>query len=372
MTDLDQKSTEILLEGISKTFHDPARGTVNAVKESDLVVKPGELMTLLGPSGCGKTTLLRLVAGFEEPTTGRIVIAGKDQTNVMANKRDIGFVFQNYALFPHLSVFDNVAYGPRLKQLRGERLRGAVRDVLDLVGLTGMDKRYPNQLSGGEQQRVALARVIVTSPSVLLFDEPLSNLDAKRRVQMREDIRRLQKHLSITSLYVTHDQEEALAISDRIVVMSKGQIEQIGTPQELYSKPRSVFVANFVGRSNTFYTKVDEVIAGDVRVTIAGVSYLVATTDGAPHTKGEDVAVLIRPEAVALHGEAPQYGDGLRGVVKVRTYLGEKVEYQLDLGEHELVVTVYDPQKNPMFEVGQQVFAELLEGRMAVVGRGKE
>lgn len=368
MEDQKQASTEIRLEGISKTFHDPARGTVTAVKESDLVVNAGELVTLLGPSGCGKTTLLRMVAGFEEPTTGRIMLADKDQTAVMANRRDIGFVFQNYALFPHLSVFDNVAYGLRLKSIRGAKLRTAVGDVLDLVGLSGMGKRYPNQLSGGEQQRVALARVIVTRPSVLLFDEPLSNLDAKRRVQMREDIRRLQKYLSITSLYVTHDQEEALAISDRIVVMSKGKIEQIGTPQELYSQPRSVFVANFVGKSNTFRTKVDELIGDGVSVAIGGTEFRVPVADGTPHALGEEVAVLIRPEAVVLTREASQAGGSLPGTIKVRTYLGEKVEYLIDAEEAEIVVTVYDPQKSALFEVGDKVFAHLPEDRMAVVG----
>lgn len=364
----EQITTDIRLEGISKTFHDPERGSVTAVSESNLTVEPGELMTLLGPSGCGKTTLLRMVAGFEEPTTGRIVIAGKDQTKQMANQRDIGFVFQNYALFPHMNIFDNVAYGLRLKRMRGPKLAQAVQEVLEMVGLVGMDKRFPNQLSGGEQQRVALARVIVTRPSVLLFDEPLSNLDAKRRVQMREDIRKLQKHLSITSLYVTHDQEEALAISDRIVVMNRGRIEQVGTPQQLYGSPHSVFVANFVGKTNTLYGTVERSTGDKVHVKFGGHVFQVAPGEATSRRQGEKVALLIRPEAVILaSGLSEPNGRTFDALVSSVTYLGEKTEYKLEAMGHEFTATVYDPQKAESFQPGTRVSMKLPEERMAVV-----
>ncbi len=233
----------IRLAGISKRFAHRVKGEVYAVREVTLAIAPGELLTLLGPSGCGKTTTLRMIAGFEEPDAGTIVIGERDVTRLMANQRNIGFVFQNYALFPHLSVFENVAYGLRVQKRPGAEIASAVGDVLALVGLTGYERQAPHQLSGGEQQRVALARAIVFRPRVLLFDEPLSNLDAKLRVQMREEIRDLQKRLGVTTVYVTHDQEEAMAISDRIAVMDRGEIVQIGSAEALYHSPASEFVA---------------------------------------------------------------------------------------------------------------------------------
>lgn len=386
----------IELRDISKTFHDRDRGEVRAVRPLHLDMPAGELTTLLGPSGCGKTTLLRMVAGFEEPTTGQIIISGEDQTNVMANRRDIGFVFQNYALFPHMTVFDNVAYGLKLKGMSAARMKPAVQEVLDMVGLSGMERRFPNQLSGGEQQRVALARVIVTRPRVLLFDEPLSNLDAKRRVQMREEIRQLQKTLSITSLYVTHDQEEALAISDRIVVMNKGQIEQIGTPQEIYSAPRSVFVANFVGKSNvlpaTVRTVSDDVIQleatvdGDTNGNGSGRTHPLrlpgdVAVDGEIEASGDtrlragdDVYALIRPEAVEVHADAEDPASDpapnvLHGRIASVIYLGEKVEYDVDAEGHDLKVVVSDPQKTAVFEPGARVSVRLPKERISVVTR---
>ncbi len=240
----------IRLKSISARFRHQVKGEVAAVHEVSLDVAPGELLTLLGPSGCGKTTTLRMIAGFQEPSAGEIWIDERNVTDVEANARNIGFVFQNYALFPHLSVFENVAYGLRVQRLASADIRSAVTDVLALVGLAGYERQMPHQLSGGEQQRVALARAIVIKPRVLLFDEPLSNLDAKLRTSMRGEIRDLQRRLGITTVYVTHDQEEAMAISDRIAVMNKGVIEQLGTAEDLYRAPSSVFVARFIGRSN--------------------------------------------------------------------------------------------------------------------------
>src|ERR1043166_5672150 len=240
----------IRLKSVSARFRHQVKGDIAAVRDVSLDVAPGELMTLLGPSGCGKTTTLRMIAGFQEPSAGEIFIGEHDVTGIEANDRNIGFVFQNYALFPHLSVFENVAYGLRIQRLGRAEVVCAVTDVLALVGLASYEKQMPHQLSGGEQQRVALARAIVIKPRVLLFDEPLSNLDAKLRVAMREEIRTLQKRLGITTVYVTHDQEEAMAISDRIAVMNAGTIAQLGDAEELYRRPASAFVAGFIGRTN--------------------------------------------------------------------------------------------------------------------------
>ncbi|MFY9440032.1 MAG: ABC transporter ATP-binding protein [Tepidanaerobacteraceae bacterium] len=363
----NNKAVEIRLENISKTFLDPSRGgEVHAVRPLNLEIKPGQLTTLLGPSGCGKTTLLRIVAGFEEPTTGRIIIGGQDQTNVLANKRDIGFVFQNYALFPHMNIYDNVSYGLKLKGVPSAQIKEAVKEVLEMVGLAGMERRYPNQISGGEQQRVALARVIVTKPKVLLFDEPLSNLDAKRRIQMRVEIKQLQQMLSITSLYVTHDQEEALAISDQIVVMNKGTIEQVGSPQEIYSKPRSTYVAKFVGHTNVFTADVKSVNGNVVEAESGGKVYRVTTNYG-DVKKGEKAFLLIRPEAVEVKPLSESANGAMKGRVKFVTYLGEKVEYVLDVNGQEITAVAADPQSGEMHNSGQEVAVHFPEERMSIV-----
>src|SRR5512136_1570281 len=260
------EAVRIRLEQIHKTFLHRVKGEVSAVSNVSLFVQPGEFLTLLGPSGCGKTTTLRMVAGFERPDRGRIYIGEEDVTDLMANQRNIGFVFQNYALFPHLSVFENVAYGLRVKGMSKAEMENSVGQVIRLVGLKGYERQFPHQLSGGEQQRVALARAVVIQPQVLLFDEPLSNLDARLRVYMRGEIRRLQKALSITAIYVTHDQEEAMAISDHIAVMNEGKIVQVGTAEELYLQPKSLFVAKFIGKINPLPAAVKE--AGPEEVTI--------------------------------------------------------------------------------------------------------
>src|SRR5438445_1477763 len=263
-------AVSIRLERLSKRFHHRVQGEVYAARDVSLTVAPGELVTLLGPSGCGKTTTLRMIAGFERPDAGRVLIGEEDVTGLLANRRNIGFVFQNYALFPHLTVFENVAYGLRVQRLAQDRIAAAVGEVLALVGLAGYERQFPQQLSGGEQQRVALARAIVTRPRVLLFDEPLSNLDAQLRVRMRAEIRALQQALSITAIYVTHDQEEAMAISDRIAVMSRGTIVQEGTAEALYRRPASEFVARFIGRVNLLAARVVALGGEGVEVEVAG------------------------------------------------------------------------------------------------------
>lgn len=232
-----------------------------AVNNVNLDVQPGEFLTFLGPSGCGKTTTLRMIAGFETPSSGQILVDGVDITNVPANERGLGFVFQNYALFPHMTIFDNVAYGLKIRGESKDTMATKVREALALVGLTKAEQRYPSQLSGGEQQRVALARVLVLRPKLLLMDEPLSNLDAKLRLHMRTEIRRIQQKLGITCLYVTHDQKEALTMSDRIMVMHGGKIEQIGTPMQLYEDPATPFVADFIGQANLIEGRLEAVQA---------------------------------------------------------------------------------------------------------------
>jgi iron(III) transport system ATP-binding protein len=342
----------IRLEGVSKRFAHRVKGEVYAVRHVSLRVQPAELLTLLGPSGCGKTTTLRMIAGFQEPDSGRIFLGEEDVTRLMANQRNIGFVFQNYALFPHLSVFENVAYGLRVQGKSPGDIRQAVGEVLDMVGLHGYDHQFPHQLSGGEQQRVALARAIVIRPRVLLFDEPLSNLDAKLRIHMREELRELQKRLSITAVYVTHDQEEAMAISDRIAVMHQGEIVQEGTAETLYRHPVSEFVAGFIGRTNLLTAKVLSVGFGGVEVEVAG-HRLRVPADPAPVTPGQAVRLVVRPEIIEL--KPANAADGIPGTVVSRTFLGEKAEYQVRIGAENLQVTSYNPLHRGTFPPEQPV-----------------
>ena len=331
----------IRIQQLSKQFSHRVKGLVYAVRDVSLTVQPGELLTLLGPSGCGKTTTLRMIAGFERPDAGRVWIGDQDVTDLLANQRNIGFVFQNYALFPHLPVFENVAYGLRVQGKSEAEIGEAVREVLRLVGLTGYDRQFPNQLSGGEQQRVALARAIVIRPRVLLFDEPLSNLDAKLRVHMRLEIQQLQKQLSITAVYVTHDQEEAMAISDRIVVMHQGSIAQEGTAEDLYRHPGSEFVAQFIGRTNLLSATVVSLEPDALILEVAGERIRLAGRS--PQAQpGRGVRLVVRPEVISL--TAPASEGSLHGTVVSRMFLGEKVEYHVRVGQDLLQVTSYNPQ----------------------------
>jgi iron(III) transport system ATP-binding protein len=344
------------LDHITKTFLHRVKGRVTAVDDVHLDVEPGELLTLLGPSGCGKTTTLRMVAGFEKPTRGRILFGRQDVTGLMVNQRNMGFVFQNYALFPHLSIFENVAYGLRVKQMPAAAIRSSVTEVLEMVGLTGYEEQFPNQLSGGEQQRVALARAIVIRPQVLLFDEPLSNLDAKLRVHTRVEIRNLQKTLRITSIYVTHDQEEAMAISDRIAVMNRGRIVQVGTAEELYYRPGTDFVARFIGRINSLPATARRGEVSPPRLDICGHPYP-QPGGGRQAAAGEAVRVFIRPEMVALVGD-PAQGD-FPARVTARTFLGEKVEYVLEAGGAPLGATAYASAATTLHPPGATVGVRL-------------
>ena len=332
----------IQLDRVSKRFDHTVKGEVYAVREVTLAVAEGELLTLLGPSGCGKSTTLRMIAGFEEPDEGTIKIDGRDVTHVLPNRRGIGFMFQNYALFPHLSIFENVAYGLRVQRKSTTEIARAVTEVLELVGLAKYERQQPHQLSGGEQQRVALARAVVFRPKVLLFDEPLSNLDAKLRVEMREEIRSLQKRVGITTVYVTHDQEEAMAISDRIAVMERGEVVQDGTAQDLYYRPASEFVARFIGRTNIVAARVvspEEVEVEGLRIAFA-----------AGLAVGQTVRLVVRPEMIEL---SPATGGGAE--IVQRTFLGEKTDYQVSLGATSLQATATDHYRKPILEIGQPV-----------------
>jgi putative spermidine/putrescine transport system ATP-binding protein len=316
---------DLQLIDLTKAF-----GSTVAVDSVNLVVTAGELVAFLGPSGCGKTTTLRMVAGFVEPTSGMIRVQGRDITNLAPNKRDMGMVFQSYALFPHMTVDRNVAFGLHARGVSYAEVRPRVAAALDLVGLTGLGERYPRQLSGGQQQRVALARVLALRPKLLLFDEPLSNLDAKLRVQMRHEIRRLQKEVGITSLFVTHDQEEAMTIADRIVVINYGRIEQAGTPAEVYDHPATRFVADFIGTAN--------LISGEVRQgrfrSARGLE--LPLPPGTPSREGE-FALAIRPEKIEI---SPSAAAGqLSGRIIRSTRLGSVIEYEVTLpSEHSIII----------------------------------
>jgi iron(III) transport system ATP-binding protein len=361
-----RKAAGIRLVSISATMQDRNRGEIVAVRDVDLEVRPGELMTLLGPSGCGKTTTLRMIAGFQEPSGGRIFIADRDVTPVPANQRDIGFVFQNYALFPHLTIFANVAYGLQVRNKSTGEIQRAVAEALELVGLSGFDERLPNELSGGQQQRVALARAIVIRPRVLLFDEPLSNLDAKLRVSMRGEIRRLQQALEITTVYVTHDQEEAMAISDRIAVMEAGRIVQLDTPEVLYRCPTSAFVAGFIGRANLLRATVESISENQATLDIGG-QKLVVPAQGAPPA-GNPVSVVVRPEAIAMVSSMT----GLTAVVRSRTYLGDKIEYEVTWAGQTLNIVRFNPVNAAEFLPGATVSLSIPEADIKLLASPQE
>ena len=322
--DTARAAVEVRLEGLSRHY-----GPVVALDHLDLTLQPGELIALLGPSGCGKTTTLRLLAGLEDADTGRITVGGRDITHLSAAKRDMGMVFQAYSLFPHMTVRQNVAFGLRLRKVSAAQRDKRALEMLDLVGLSVQADRYPHQLSGGQQQRVALARALAIEPQVLLLDEPLSALDAKVRAQLRDEIRRIQLDVGITTLFVTHDQEEALAIADRVGVMREGRLEQLAPPTEVYSRPATSFVAEFVGLSNR--------LAGEVRggeVIVRGCKLPLVERD----TPDGQVVALVRPEAVSLASNAPEPGTEaesgpLTGTVIAITFLGATSRVTVDLGD---------------------------------------
>ena len=337
----------VRLEGVVKRF-----GATVALAGVSLEIREGELFTLLGPSGCGKTTTLRILAGFVDPDEGEVYFDDVSVRGVPPAERGVGIVFQNYALWPHMTVFDNVAYGLRLRRLPAAEVRRRVEEVLQQVGLLGLEDRTPGQLSGGQQQRVAVARALVLNPRLLLLDEPLSNLDAKVRARLRSEIRRLQQELRITTVYVTHDQEEAMVISDRIAVMRDGRVAQVGTPVELYERPADLFVADFVGTNNLLPGTVAGLRDGWVELaTPAGV---MRGRAAAPLHPGARAVLAVRPEALRISDGTP--GDvGVPGRVALSQYLGSLLRYEVEVeGGQVLLVDVHNPKGHPLLSPGQR------------------
>jgi len=339
---------EISIRGVVKRF-----GAVTAVDRADLSVRDGELFTLLGPSGCGKTSLLRLLAGFYQPDEGEIRFGERVVSGLPPYERNIGMVFQNYALWPHMTVAGNVAYGLKLRKLGGAEIATRLAEGLRKVNLTGYESRYPGQLSGGQQQRVALARALVLNPDILLLDEPLSNLDAKIRVQVRAEIRKLQQELGITTIYVTHDQEEALSLSDRVAVMKDGRVLQVGRPKELYERPRTRFVADFVGTNNLVPGRVSGRAGAELMVDTA-VGTLRAVSDV---PVGERCVLAIRPENVAVDaGTGSVAGNVVRGRVSFVSYLGSALRYDVEAGSGQVLkADIRDPWHHEPLSIGREV-----------------
>ncbi len=338
----------VRLEHISKIYQDPKTGKdFYAVKDTSLDIEPGSFVTLLGPSGCGKTTTLRMIAGFESPDEGEIYLGGEPINALTPNKRDTAMVFQSYALLPHYNIFDNVAYGLKIRKMPKDVIKQKVTEILKLVELEGMEARMTNQLSGGQQQRVALARALVLEPGVLLFDEPLSNLDAKLRVTMRTEIRKIQQKVGITAIYVTHDQSEAMSLSDNIIVMSNGKVEQMGSPREIYYRPKSRFVADFIGEANFLDAKVLESADETATIQIGTDSFTVNNYCGAK--AGDTASLVLRPESVMLSEQGH-----LTGTVTLSTFMGSYQYYQVDVGGSTVQITDYNPIGRKIYDVGEK------------------
>ncbi len=351
----------VKLENITKIYTDPKSGKAfRAVDSINLSIEPGSLVTLLGPSGCGKTTTLRMIAGFESPDEGEIFLGEQAINELTPDKRDTAMVFQSYALFPHYNVFDNVAYGLKLRNVGKDEIKERVQKILELVELDGMDARMTNQLSGGQQQRVALARALVVEPSVLLFDEPLSNLDAKLRVSMRTEIRRIQQKVGITAIYVTHDQSEAMSLSDSIIIMHKGKIAQMGTPQEIYYHPSSEFVADFIGEVNFLKGTVKNVGASSVNVDVDGTVFEVEKSSQA--VTGQDCTLVLRPEAITLEDEGI-----LPCEVILSTFMGHYQNYHVKVGDTLVKITVFNPKNKKIYPVGAKAYLAFESGSVHIL-----
>ena len=346
------ESKGIRLEHISKIYQDPKTGKdFKAVNDANLVIEPGSFVTLLGPSGCGKTTTLRMIAGFESPDEGEIYLGNEAINELTPNKRDTAMVFQSYALFPHYNVFDNVAYGLKLRKMDKDVIRKKVLEILDLVELSGMEARMTNQLSGGQQQRVALARALVVEPSVLLFDEPLSNLDAKLRVSMRTEIRNIQQRVGITAVYVTHDQSEAMALSDQIIIMNKGVVAQIGTPQEIYYHPADEFVADFIGEANFLKGELVSKDGENGELNINGCR--ISAENVGSFTVGSTCTVVLRPESAVLadEGQLP-----CKGVMSC--FMGSYQNYHVMVGDTLVKITDFNPKHKKIYRVGDTAYVK--------------
>jgi iron(III) transport system ATP-binding protein len=375
---MKKSSVSVTLEGVTKVFKNTkGRPDVIAVHESNFTVKPGDLVTLLGPSGCGKTTTLRMIAGFDLPSSGKIRIGEADVTMLPPNTRDTATVFQSYGLFPHMTVGENVAYGLKLRRLPRTEIEAKVKETLNLVGLGELYDRAPGQLSGGQQQRVALARSLIVEPSVLLLDEPLSNLDALLREQMRVEIRRIQKSLGITAVYVTHDRVEAMSLSDQVIVMKDGEIKQIGSPQEIYEDPASKFVAGFVGKVAFFpveliekfpfisaehYPKINNP-AGVWRCRLGNKDFDVDRF--APDLEtGKKAVVMARPESLRLVDRGSGFADG---TVRMNVYLGHSIETFVETAYGEVLIQIDDPASKKIYPEGSEVSIDFAPERVRLL-----
>ena len=321
------------LQQVKKSFDD-----AEIIKGIDLAVNRGEFITLLGPSGCGKTTTLRIISGLESPDSGKVLLEGKDVTDAPPNKRDINTVFQNYALFPHMTVEDNVGYSMRIKRKSKAEIRSAVARVLDIVQLSGFEKRRPHELSGGQRQRIAIARAIINEPKILLLDEPLGALDLNLRRQMQIELKRIQKQLGITFIYITHDQEEAINMSDRIAVMRGGVFEQIGTPSDIYDRPLTGFVAGFVGNAN--------ILEGTVESTSSDIAFINHSTGksqavirGEELRAGQNIRLAIRSEQVKIEPAGNSLADGIVGTVREKSFAGGMLRIEVDINGKEFIVS---------------------------------
>ena len=350
----------LVLKNLVKEFG-AGENTVRAVDAVNIEVKEGELVTLLGPSGCGKTTTLRMIAGFEIPTSGKILIDNVEVSATPPNRRPTTMVFQNYALFPHLTVFENISYGLKIRRESTGDIRKKTKKIMGLVGLEGFEERSPAQLSGGQQQRVSLARSLIMEPKVLLLDEPLSNLDAKLRVSTRLEIRRIQQRVGITSVYVTHDQEEAMTLSDRVVIMHHGKIMQTGTPQTIYAHPKNRFVADFIGKANFLSGRVTEALGeNEYMLDIMGRKQR-AISQAERFAPGDRVILVLRPESIRL---APKKADTLTGTVQEAVYLGSQMIYEVKVADKVITVEVANPQQGLVFRPGEEVTLKFQEESM--------
>ncbi len=337
---------DIELRGVTKRF-----GSTVAVENLSLKIRKGEFVSLLGPSGCGKTTILRMIAGFETPTEGEIFVVGQNMKGVEPYERSVNTVFQNYALFPHMTVEQNIAFGPKRKKLPKNEIKEIVNRNLALVSLDGFHRRLPHQLSGGQQQRVALARALANNPKLLLLDEPLGSLDLKLRKQMQIELKRLQTQLKISFVYVTHDQEEALIMSDRIVVMDSGKAMRIGRGEEIYEDPRSKFVADFIGETNLLKCRAKSV-QENISLDFEGMAIFVRPFSNEEKDLPEEVFLSIRPEKILISREPPEKKNAFLGKVKEKAYIGTNINFYIELPNGKIVF-VKSPNQSPMNQIGR-------------------
>ena len=361
MSKTQEKDVIVRIADVDKSF-DGER----VVKKLNLDVERGEFLTMLGPSGCGKTTTLRMIAGFEVPTLGQIFLEGEDVDDKKPNERNVNTVFQNYALFPHMNVFDNIAFGLVEKKVKKDEIRRRVEEMIRLVQLDGMEKRMPSQMSGGQKQRVAIARALVNRPKVLLLDEPLGALDLKLRKQMQGELKALQRRLGITFIYVTHDQEEALTMSDRIAVMNRGRLEQVGTPEEVYNHPETKFVADFIGESNIIEGYVEYMTEDSIEVTMESGKAVIPETG---YRMEEMVYLCIRPENLKISTE-PKEGFRFRGQVREHIFIGSTNKTMIEMPNGQMLKSV-TPAEDELVPVGTAVNVYWNPGK-AVVMRTKE